>query len=86
MADIGHFMRDDYVIRSVLLTALNLLPSTATIQSDSLFNRLHNKTNSRHTSLDCITVIFAKVRDGLEIGRQTTQQPHQLNVALGFSF
>lgn len=27
-------------------------------------------------------VVFAKIRDGLEVRRQTTQQPHHLDIAL----
>ena len=36
--------------------------------------------------LDGGTIIFAKVSDRLEVWRKLSCQPHQLNIAIGFTF
>ena len=44
----------------------------------------HNKLST--DASDGLAVVFSQVGDGLEVGHQTPGQPHQLDVALGFSF
>jgi len=44
----------------------------------------HNKLST--DASDGLAVVFSQVGDGLEVGHQTSGQPHQLDVALGFSF
>jgi hypothetical protein len=35
---------------------------------------------------DRITVVLAEVGDGLEVGRQEAQEPHEFHIAVGFLF
>jgi len=56
---------------SLLLTALNLLPSMATTQLPAQYNEL-------------ATNIATEVRYRHEVGAQALHQPHRFDVALGF--
>src|SRR6184192_645869 len=66
---------------SRLFTALNLLPSMATIASVNRSSLRHSTMNWRHT-LDRGPIVLAEVSNGLEVRHQTSSQPHELDVAL----
>src|SRR5438552_10582721 len=66
---------------SRLFTALNLLPSMATIASVKRSSLRHSTMNWRHT-LDRGPIVLAEVSNGLEVRHQTSSQPHELDVAL----
>ena len=70
---------------SRLLTALNLLPSIATIASENRFELATQHDEFAADVADRLAVVLAEVGDGLEVRRQATGQPHQLDVALGFA-
>src|SRR5438128_4489980 len=70
--------------RSRVLTALNLLPSIATLASLNSSRRRHSTTNSRQTLP--MASPLSLVGYGLEVWHQAAGQPNQLDVALAFSF
>jgi hypothetical protein len=68
--------------RSRELTALNLLPSTAAsacVKSPELSAQHHELATN---GLDCSAVIPSEVGGGLMVRRQSSGEPHQLDVAL----
>ena len=69
-----------------LFTALNLLPSIATLAFDSKPICRHSSTKRRTHLLDRAAVVLAEVRNRLVIRHQTTNQPHHLDVAPRFAF
>src|SRR5438445_13863994 len=71
--------------RSRVLTALNLLPSIATLASLNSSRRRHSTTNSRQTRRMASPLSLAEVGYGLEVRHQAASQPNQLDVALAFS-
>ena len=70
---------------SRLLTALNLLPSIATMASENSFRSRHSRTNSPAHAADRRAIVLAEVRDRLEVRRQAAGEPHQLDIALGLA-
>ena len=69
-------------MRSRLLTALNLLLS---IGHDRLGKQLQVPAQLHEAAADvadALAVVVAEVGNGLEVRRQSTGQPHQLDVAL----
>ena len=68
--------------RSRLLTALNLLPSMATIASVNRFELAAQHDELAADVADGLAVVLAEVGDGLEVRHQAAGQPHQLDVAL----
>ena len=64
---------------SRLLTALNLLPSIATSSSPNSPSLRLNWVNSRQTC-ERFEVVPAEVGNGLEVGLQSTDQPHHFDV------
>ena len=68
--------------RSRALTALNLLPSMATLASLRRSRRRHSRTNARHTLRIASPLVLAEIRNGLEVGHETAGQPDQLDIAL----
>src|SRR5258708_14584342 len=71
---------------SRLLTALNLLPSMATIASEKSFRLRHKTMNSRHTLRIALPLSLRKICDGLEIRHQPTCEPDQLDITLRLAF
>ena len=72
-------------LRSRALTALNLLPSTATRgQREQLELAAQLDEAAAHVA-DADPVVVPEVGDGLEVRCQATGQPHQLDVALRFA-
>src|SRR5256885_16791581 len=71
--------------RSRVLTALNLLPSIATLASLNSSRRRHSTTNSRQT-LPMASIVFPEVGYRLEVWHQAAGQPNQFDVALAFPF
>ena len=69
---------------SRLLTALNLLPSIATMPSVKSFSRRQSSTNSRQTSRMALPWSLRKSAIVLKSG-QAPSQPHELDVALRFA-
>ena len=67
---------------SRLLTALNLLPSMATIASREQIELAAQHDELAADVADGSAVVPAEVGDGLEVRRQAPGQPHQLDVAL----
>src|SRR5438477_1115502 len=67
--------------RSRVLTALNLLPSIATIASVKSSRRRHSTTNSRQT-LRMACIVLPEVGYCLEVRHQAAGQPNQLDIAL----
>ena len=67
---------------SRLLTALNLLPSIATIASENRLSRRQEHDEFATDAADRLTVVLAEVGGGLKSGVERPSQPHQLNVAL----
>jgi hypothetical protein len=68
---------------SRLLTALNLLPSTATSVSEAYAAAEQDEASAGR--LDRRAVVAAEVGDCFEVGCQTAEQPHQLEVSLRFA-
>src|SRR5882757_6840966 len=68
--------------RSLVLTALNLLPSIATLASLNSSRRRHSTTNSRQTLRMASPLSLREVGYGLEVRHQPSGQPNQFNVAL----
>src|SRR5438067_2231711 len=68
-------------LRSRVLTALNLLPSIATLARLSSSRRRHSTTNSRQT-LRMASPLSLEVGYRLEIRHQAAGQPHQLDITL----
>src|ERR1700751_472570 len=66
------------------LTALNFDPSMATLASLNRSSLRHSATNSRQTSRMALPLSLAEIRNGLEVWRQLSRQPDQLDVALAF--
>src|SRR5664279_1858201 len=66
--------------RSRALTALNLLPSIATLASLNSSRRRHGTTNSRQTLRIASPLSLRK--SAIEVGHQAAGQPNQLDVAL----
>src|ERR1700694_4647888 len=62
---------------SRLFTALNLLPSMATLASPRSSRRRHSRTNARQTLR-----IASPLSNGLEVRYQAAGQPDQLDIAL----
>src|SRR3954465_750997 len=67
--------------RSRLLTALNLLPSIATLASLNSSRRRHSITLAANPA-NGLAVILAEVGYGLEVRHQASGQPNQFDVAL----
>ena len=63
------------------LTALNLLPSIATLAFVSSPMVRHNATNRAQTFLHGAAIILAEVGDRLVIRNQPSRQPHHLDIA-----
>src|SRR5438132_13377894 len=72
--------------RSRVLTALNLLPSIATLASLNSSRRRHSTTNSRQTLRMALAIVLTEVGYGLEVRHQPARQPNQLDVALALPF
>src|SRR6476619_2238366 len=66
--------------RSRVLTALNLLPSIATLASLNSSRRRHSTANSRQTLR--FAIVLPKVGYRLEVRHQASGQPNQSDVAL----
>src|SRR5262249_43633153 len=67
---------------SRLLTALNLLPSIATIASENRSSWRHSSTNKLFAGrTDSRAIVLAEIRDRLEVRRQPARQPHHLEIA-----
>ena len=64
-----------------MLTALNLLPSIATLALDSRPISRQSATKRVQTLADGRAVVLAEVRDGLVIGHKPAGQPHEFDVA-----
>ena len=71
---------------SRLFTALNLLPSIATLAFESRPICAAQLDEPRTHLLDGAAVVLAEVRNRLVVGRQPTEQPHHLDVAPSFAF
>ena len=69
-------------LRSRLLTALNLLLSMATIAWREQLQVPAQLHEAAADVADALAVVVAEVGNGLEVGRQSTGQPHQLDIAL----
>ena len=69
-------------LRSRLLTALNLLLSTATIACVEQLQVPAQLHEAAADIADALAVVMTEVGNGLEVGRKSTGQPHQLDVAL----
>src|SRR5450631_3291173 len=69
---------------SRLLTALNLLPSIATMPSLNIFSRRHSRTNSLQTLRIASPLSRRKSANSLEVRCQAPGQPDQFQVALRF--
>src|SRR5947208_4820166 len=72
--------------RSRVLTALNLLPSIATLASLN-----SSRPSTQHHELtadlaDGLTIVFPEVGYRLEVWHQAAGQPNQFDVALAFPF
>src|ERR1039458_6997755 len=68
--------------RSRALTALNLLPSIATLPSLNSSRRRHSKHELAADLADGLAVVLAKIGYRFEIRHQAAGQPDQLDVAL----
>ena len=73
-------------LRSLLLTALIRVPSTA---SNSRPNRSSSPAQQHELAehrAEGVAVVAAEIGDGLEVGLQMPQQPDHLDVAVGLGF
>src|SRR5271170_620704 len=70
---------------SRLFTALNLLPSIATLACVSRPIMRQSATNRGADLADGAAVVLAEVGNGLVIGSKAAGQPHHLNVAPGLT-
>ena len=70
---------------SRLFTALNLLPSIATLACVSRPIMRHSATNRAQTLPDGTAIVLAEVGNRLVIGSEPARQPHHLNVAPGLT-
>src|SRR5713101_4865847 len=70
---------------SRLFTALNLLPSTATLAFASRPILRHNSTNRAQTFLMAGAVVFAEIGDGFVIRYEPSRQPHHFQIAAGLT-
>jgi len=66
---------------SRLLTALNLLPSIATMASENRSSWRHQHHKLFAGCTDRRAVVLAEIRDRLEVRRQPARQPHHLDIA-----
>src|SRR5471032_2303022 len=71
-------------LRSLLLTALIRVPSTANNSRPNRSSRLHSSVNWRNTDLKVRAIVGAEIGDRLEVRLQRPQQPDQLDVAVAF--
>ena len=71
-------------LRSLLLTALIRVPSTArSSRPNRLLAQQHELTE--HWA-EGVAVIAAEISNSLEVGLQVTQQPDDLDIAVGLGF
>src|ERR1700730_12727167 len=83
MASSGVFKpRYSVKFRSRALTALNLLPSIATLASLRRSRRRHSRTNARHTLRIASPLSLRKIRNDLEVRHEAVGQSDQLDIAL----
>src|SRR5580704_19288979 len=68
--------------RSRVLTALNLLPSIATLASLNNSRRPHSTTKLTADPADGLAIVLAEVGYCFEVRHQAAGQPNQLDVAL----
>src|SRR5436853_5620925 len=80
-----NFCKDPVVkLRSLLLTALMRVPSTASNSRPNRSRRRHRITNCRKTFFERGAIVAAEIGDSLEIRLQAAQQPDDLDVAMTF--
>jgi hypothetical protein len=71
---------------SLLFTTLNLLPSMATTASAKLCHLTTQAEEFPTGSFNRFAVIYCAISDSFKVRCQASQQPHQLNITIGFSF
>jgi hypothetical protein len=71
---------------SRLFTALNLLPSMATLAVAREAHLAAEFDEARTYPAQRPAIVFAEVRDRLVIRREPTQQPHDFDIASGLAF
>jgi hypothetical protein len=71
-------------LRSRLFTALNLLPSIATLAFTSRPITRHSSTKRAYLA-DRTAVVLPEIGDRLVVGDEPAKQPHQLDIAAGLA-
>ena len=71
-------------MRSRLFTALNLLPSMATMDCENRSSSRHQDELAAYVAYRA-TFVAAEVGDGLEVWRKPLGQPHELHIVLRFA-
>ena len=71
-------------LRSLLLTALMRVPSTASNSRPNRSSSRHSSVNWRNTARKAAAIVAPEVGDGLEVRLQGSQQPDDLDVAMAF--